>query len=117
MGFRYDYILNQIEKACQLIATLMGRKKLEQKQEAEINQRLAELTGFQLEFFADAKNAASLPSVLNIVDDVNAKAATALLLMLKDKDRYGIICAEVLESLDLNALRPDIKALVEKALA
>src|SRR5258706_6668895 len=71
MGFRFDYILNQIEKACQLIATLLASKKVEPKQQAEINQRLAELTGFQLHFFEDEKNAAALLNVLNIVDNDN----------------------------------------------
>jgi uncharacterized membrane-anchored protein YjiN (DUF445 family) len=116
MGFRYDYILNQIEKACQLIATLLSKKKLEPKQEAEINQRLAELTGFQLEFFADEKNAVALPSVLNILDNDNAKAAVALLLLLKNEERYGVICRDILDELDLSKLQSDVRALVEKAL-
>jgi|GEM_PF-4731556 len=117
MGFRFDYILNQIEKACQLIATLIVSKKIEPKQQAEINQRLAELTGFQLHFFEDEKNAAALPNVLNIIDNHNAKAATALLLMFKSEERYGDTCRDVLSELDLNRLQPEVRILVEKALA
>lgn len=117
MGFRFDYILNQIEKACQLIATLLAKKKVEPKQQAEINQRLAELTGFQLQFFEDEKNQPSMLNVLNIIDNDNTRAAIALLLMFKDEEQYGEYCRDLLYGLDESKLQPEVKDLVEKALA
>ena len=59
MSSNYDYIMNQIEKASQLLAALISSKKSEQKQEAEINKTLAELTGLDIDLFAQKENVAT----------------------------------------------------------
>ena len=116
MSLRYDYIMNQIEKATRLIAALISSKKIELEQEADINQTLAELTGFDLDTFAGENNAASLLALLSMLDDDNKKAVAAMLLQIKSEELYSATCLSLLEQVDRNKLRPNVKKLLARSM-
>ena len=109
--------MNQIEKATQLIAALISAKKIELTQEADINQTLSDLTGFDLDTFANKKNTESLLALLSMLDDDNKKAAAAMLLQLKDKDLYGDVCQNLFVQIDHSKLHDKVKKLLERSLA
>ena len=83
MSSNYDYIMNQIEKASQLLAALISSKKSEQKQEAEINKTLAELTGLDIDLFAQKENVATARVLLGLIDDEQRRALALKLFELK----------------------------------
>ena len=116
MTYKYDYIMNQIEKATQLIAALITSKKIEQRQEADINQTLAALTGLDIEHFAHEKNAAILHSLLGMIYDDNKKALAAKLLWLKNKELYHETCMSLFEQIDHAKLDPGVKKLTKDVL-
>jgi hypothetical protein len=117
MSFRFNLLLNQVKKASELIGRLLTSEKLTLREEDEINQNLAELTGFGREFFAGEANASTLPSILLMTDDENKKAVVTMLLLFKDPDLYEDSCLDVLEALDLNKVTPEVRSLVEQVLA
>ena len=117
MSLRYDYIMNQIEKATQLIAALISSKKIELGQEADINQTLSDLTGFVLDNFANEKNVATLGALLSMLDDDNKKAIAAMLLQLKDKELYGDTCQSLLNQIDQKKLHAKVKRLLAMSMA
>lgn len=108
MSIRSDFILWQIEKACALIASLMSKKKLEQKEEAEVNQTLSDLTGLNVDMFADPAKAPILPIMLNALED-NQKALVAKLLQIKNPDIYGALAEKLLGQINWSKVHSQVK--------
>jgi hypothetical protein len=105
---RRDYLMDQIEKIAQLIAALMGSKKVDQE---AVDQALTDLTGFNPTFFAEL-NFEALAGILKTVDDDNKKALIAQLLLLKDSRNYEHIAHELMSSISPKSLSLKVKAAV-----
>ena len=103
-----DYLIDQIEKITQLIATLVARKQVKPE---VIDQSITELTGLDASFF-DEPLAAGL--ILRALDDDNKKALIAKLLLMKDPSGFKQIFGDTIADLDTTKLNPKIRLLLGK---
>jgi hypothetical protein len=109
-----DYIIDQIDKAAQFIASLITNTKTEIKEQAALDQTLSALTGLDNSFFINS-DPGLLKAVLPLVADDNAKAMAAWILRQKDLKVYGEIHECLMANLELEKLAPKVRALFIKS--
>ena len=81
---------------------------------AEIDRTLADLTGLEFECFDSEENASVLLILSGLFCDDNKKVIAALLLRIKNKERYDEVCKRLLQSVDPAKLSPRVKALLKR---
>ena len=108
MSIRSGHVIWQIERACELIASLIARKKLSPKEEVEVNQMLSDLTGLDRNLFADPNSVRILPIMLGPLDD-SQKALTAKFLQIKNPDLYGDLAERLLGEVDWSKVHSKVQ--------
>lgn len=109
-----DYLLGQVENITQLLATLGGLEKLDDKAQASVDQALSDLTGLDISLFAEDR-APILSSLLAMHQDENAKALVAQLLVLKNAAVFGKVAENLMVSVDIQKLDYKVRALLNNA--
>lgn len=105
-----DYILDQIDKAVQFIASIITNNKTELKDQAELDQTLSALTGLDSSFFIKS-DTRLLKAILPLLADENAKAMAALILRQKNPEAYGEIYDCLMADIEFEKLSPKVRAL------
>ena len=108
-----DYLLGQVENITQLLETLGGKEKLDDKAQASVDQALSDLTGLDISLFAEER-APILGSLLAMHQDENSKALVARLLVLKNANVFSPIAEKLMVSVDIQKLDHKVRALFIK---
>lgn len=115
MGIRRDYIIDQIEKAVQLVAALFNARNLEFFQNSSIDHALAQLTGLDISWFTDEQNVGALGCILSLLPDDNVKTMAAKLLEMKDSAKYLETRRTLLANINMQQLDPLVREMIKGA--
>ena len=106
-----DFLLDQIEKFSQVIAAVVSGKKLAQKVDVSVEQRLSELVGLPSDFFQES-NVHLLGQIAPFIDDDNKKAILAKTLIAKNPHIYSALAEKIISAIEITRLDPRIKKMV-----
>ena len=109
MNIRNDYILRVIAMLIEMIRKMISSGSVDT---ASINQILNDAIGIDVEGF---KNPELIKHMIELssANDENKKAMAIVCLYIKDKERFGQICSELLENMKWNLLYKESVDLLE----